>query len=836
MFTSRKQVIILILAGLLSVSTAFAAPLNDTIETTDVVVTQSGYYNTSPTLGADEYGETVVYTSYEELPGGDYGPGEIRAQRLNDDGTADGPVIQVSNGSTDDRYSDISGSFIVYTAYELELSQAGKIMVFDLDTRNTVEVTSQTVTLFEVHIHGSSIVWSQGTENGYVIMFYDLDWDTGNPITLSSPQLYEIRGLDIGARYVVWGQHVNGQYTGQYEIKGYDYLLGIPVSISADPDVSEEYPTTDGSTIVWQATDIYGSMTIEIADMGVVPIDRYTAVDNGSDVMNPSIHGDLVSYDGLSATGDWDIYLYRISDGASFNLTDRSGNQWLSSIYGNKVAYVNESDINRNIHVSTFSFVPTNLFPFANAGPDQTVHAGTTVDLDGSASYDPEVGSLSYVWEFAGKPTGSTIALTNADSANPSFIADQVGDYTIKLVVTDDGGLSSEDYVIVSAANVTPIADAGNDQAVYLLDTLVQLDGSQSWDEDGDEITYIWTMITPMGSIAVLSDPTLVNPTFVADIYGTYEITLMVSDPWVSSASDQVTVSLDNTAPVADAGPDQAVVMIGSTIQLDGTQSYDLGGDPIAYQWSVISIPTGSAAALSDPTSPTPSFTADLYGIYEFELQVTDPWLSSTPDTVVVSFENVMPVADAGQNQAVSVGDTVQLDGSGSMDANGDPLTYSWSFIDLPESSFSALDDPAAAQASFVADASGTYTIQLIVNDGLLDSEPSEIIIIATTTEDEIVEKLIETIVEINDLNPEVFRNENLQNTLTNKITAVLEMIEDGEIEDALNKLEHDILKKIDGCAENGEPDRNDWIQDCESQDLIYTYIMEVISLLDALQ
>ncbi|MGI9134355.1 MAG: PKD domain-containing protein, partial [Rhodoferax sp.] len=38
---------------------------------------------------------------------------------------------------------------------------------------------------------------------------------------------------------------------------------------------------------------------------------------------------------------------------------------------------------------------------------------------------------------------------------------------------------------------------------------------------------------------------------------------------------------------------------------------------------------------------------------------------------------NVAPVANAGANQTVTVGDSVQLTGSGS-DANGDTLTYSW--------------------------------------------------------------------------------------------------------------------------------------------------------------
>jgi len=918
-FTSSKQVIILLLVSLLSASTAFAAPLNDTIEITDVVVTQMDDYDTSPTLGADAYGEMVVYTSREWLQDGSIGPGEIRVQRLNNDGTTDGSVIQVSDGSTDDRHNDVSGSFIVYTAYEAMNSAAGKIMVYDLVTETTVW-TSQRATVSDAHIHGTNVVWKQGTSTGWEIMFYDLGWegDGSLPVRISAPNP-DIRGLDIGPRYVVWGQRVNGQYTGQYEIRGYDHILGTPVTISADPNVSEEYPTTDGETIVWQATDIYGSMTIEIADMSVDPIDRYTAVDNGSDVMNPSIHGDLVAYDGLSATSDWDIYLYRISDAASFMLTDRSGNQWQSNIYGNKVAYSDETDINRNIHVSTFSFVP-----IANAGPDQPVHAGTTVDLDGSASTDYEGGSLSYVWEITGKPTESTAALTDPDLVSPSFVADLVGDYTIKLVVTDEDGLSSEDSVIVSAANVAPIADAGDDQAVIQLNTQVQLDGSDSYDDDGDDIAYNWTIVTPVGSLATLSDPALVAPTFVADVYGTYEITLVVSDPWVSSTSDQVTVSFDNTAPVANAGPDQpvhagttvdldgsasydpeggslfhaweftdkpagstaaltnadsaspsfvadqvgdytiklvvtddgglssedtvivsaanitpiadagndqAVVLLNTLVQLDGSQSWDEDLDEITYSWTMAT-PVGSTASLSDPTLIYPTFVADVYGTYVITLVVSDPWVSSASDQVIVSFDNIAPVADPGQNQAASVGDLVLLDGSSSSDANNDPLTYSWGFTAKPSGSLAQILPVDSIQPSFVVDAAGTYIVSLVVNDGVLDSEASTVTITVTGVSNEVVESLTLAIDTINDLDPDVFKSRNMANALTNKLNAVLEMVDQGLYQEALTKLEHDLLPKTNGCADSGAPDNNDWIRDCAAQDQVYPIIMEAIELL----
>jgi len=289
---------------------------------------------------------------------------------------------------------------------------------------------------------------------------------------------------------------------------------------------------------------------------------------------------------------------------------------------------------------------------------------------------------------------------------------------------------------------------------------------------------------------------------------------------------------IDNIPPIADAGPDQAVIEVGWTVQLNGTQSYDNDGDSITFVWTTVSIPPGSAATLDDATSPTPSFTADVQGTYEFELVVRDSEDSSEPDYVVVSFENVMPVADAGVNQAVLVGETVAINGSESHDANLDTLTFTWTITSAPTGSLASVDNPSAAVTSFVPDFSGSYEITLVVNDGFVDSDPSIITIVATTTQDETVEELTDTIDEINLLDPDVFKNQNMQNTLTNKINAVIEMIDQGEYLEALRKLENDILKKTNGCAEEGSSDKNDWIEDCESQMQVYPDLLKVIDLL----
>jgi hypothetical protein len=78
-------------------------------------------------------------------------------------------------------------------------------------------------------------------------------------------------------------------------------------------------------------------------------------------------------------------------------------------------------------------------------------------------------------------------------------------------------------------------------------------------------------------------------------------------------------------------------------------------------------------------------------------------------------------------------------------------------------------------------------------------------------------------------LGPGSVKNNNMRNSLLNKIEAAEEMIDQGLYEDALRKLEHDILAKMDGCSETGEPDKNDWIITCEEQPVIYPLVMDII-------
>jgi RHS repeat-associated protein len=279
-------------------------------------------------------------------------------------------------------------------------------------------------------------------------------------------------------------------------------------------------------------------------------------------------------------------------------------------------------------------------------------------------------------------------------------------------------------------ANSAPTADAGTDQQARVGDR-VQLDGTSSSDPEGDTLTYSWTLHTrPAGSVASLDDSGSATPSFRIDVAGTYVVELVVDDGSLSSDPDSARVNTQNTAPNAKAGSNQTVAL-NATVQLDGAASSDIDGNSLTYSWT-LTVPAGSAATLSDPADVRPEFFVDVGGDYRVDLIVSDGTESSVADTTLVSTLNAPPEAVAGADQTVVTGGLAQLDGSGSYDADADPLSYSWSMVSRPAGSAAALSNAFVVDPSFVVDLAGDYEISLVVNDGFADSE-SDSVRISTT-------------------------------------------------------------------------------------------------------
>jgi len=211
---------------------------------------------------------------------------------------------------------------------------------------------------------------------------------------------------------------------------------------------------------------------------------------------------------------------------------------------------------------------------------------------------------------------------------------------------------------------------------------------------------------------------------------------LLISGIFVFGCKKEITDDNGTTStvlPIANAGRLQSVI-VGTSVTLDGSLSSSKASKNLTFNWAFINVPNGSAAVLNDISNSHPLFTADVEGTYKIKLVINDGYSSSLPDTVVIlsssASGNAPPVAHAGHDQTINLGVTVFLDGTASSDANGHALNYIWSIKSKPSSSASVLSSTSDANPEISPDVEGNYVIQLIVNDGVSDSQADEVVII----------------------------------------------------------------------------------------------------------
>ena len=191
-----------------------------------------------------------------------------------------------------------------------------------------------------------------------------------------------------------------------------------------------------------------------------------------------------------------------------------------------------------------------------------------------------------------------------------------------------------------------------------------------------------------------------------------------------ASMGEQIDIGADEyvgyVKPVADAGPDLHIAGLELvTLDASGSFNYDPNNELI-YEWDQ---QIGPAVELDDPESMNPSFMPEVEGEYRFELVVWDGTHLSRPDEVLILVGNNPPVADAGLDRVSPVPSQVRLNGTGSHDPDAiDELIYTWKQLEGPQI---ALQNADTARPFFDCNEQGSYTFELVVSDGFVDSGPS---------------------------------------------------------------------------------------------------------------
>jgi hypothetical protein len=374
--------------------------------------------------------------------------------------------------------------------------------------------------------------------------------------------------------------------------------------------------------------------------------------------------------------------------------------------------------------------VTENLVPIADVSlSESSGNVGIPIPLDGSRSSDPEGQALTFQWSVITQPVGSHFEIADPTDATTSWTADTPGNYRVQLVV-NDGGLDSVPVTFVTtvAENQLPVADVDGSDSVATVDFAALLDGTLSFDPEMQPLSYQWQVVQqPDGSQAMIDDPTAESTYWTADMVGSYQLQLVVNDGWQDSIATLLDVEIvANQAPTADPTLSDTDGIVALSMLLDGSLSSDPEMESLSFSWQVIDQPEGSNYQIADPSAEITSWTADTMGTYTLQLIVNDGTQESGPATFeVLVDENLAPLANVSLavNSGV-VGSPVILNGTRSSDPEGQELTYHWSIIDRPAGSSAIIDDPSSAETTWVADMAGLYRVQLIVNDGIQDSDP----------------------------------------------------------------------------------------------------------------
>ncbi len=347
------------------------------------------------------------------------------------------------------------------------------------------------------------------------------------------------------------------------------------------------------------------------------------------------------------------------------------------------------SDGTNTVDASTVVTINPDDAPSVGAGSDQTVQAGETVTLSGTAT-DDDSTRLTYAWTH---DSDLAITLSDSDTLTATFTAPAVDadtDVTFTLTVSDGTNTVDASTVVTINPDDAPSVGAGSDQTVQAGET-VTLSGTAT-DDDSTRLTYAWTHDSDLA--ITLSDSDTLTATFTApavDADTDVTFTLTVSDG-PNTVTDQIIITVNyDGPPIISAGSDQTVEE-GSLVTLSGTAT-DPEGDFMTYSWTQTSgLPpvTLSGADTLSPSFMAPATLSSLTLV--FELSVGDD-SSQVTDTVTVTIDS----ADTGANfittwQTTSTNESITVPAIGTYTIDwGDGITDK-GVVDSPTHTYAVAD------------------------------------------------------------------------------------------------------------------------------------------------
>lgn len=286
-----------------------------------------------------------------------------------------------------------------------------------------------------------------------------------------------------------------------------------------------------------------------------------------------------------------------------------------------------------------------------------------------------EASVLEYNWYRNGMQlTEASNTLSSSRTSVDDVIICYVTDFLGSFIGSDSVVIFSEIEVIENHEPTVDITDPSDGSEFSVYRTVSFLASGR--DPDRDDLTYSWNFgdgTTGTGSSATHSYNNL----------GTYTVTVRVNDGRGGTDSDSIMIRINplmsttlNQEPIAIIDVSDRTVAPEGNIVFDGSRSYDPDGNIVSYEWD-----------FDDGTSASEPVVTHRYsnsGFYVVRLTVTDNRGATSTEWALVWINsnfitsNEPPVADAGSDKVVNVGDIVEFDGSSSYDSDGNIVNYKW--------------------------------------------------------------------------------------------------------------------------------------------------------------
>ncbi len=363
--------------------------------------------------------------------------------------------------------------------------------------------------------------------------------------------------------------------------------------------------------------------------------------------------------------------------------------------------------------------------PVVDVTPDSPVTTDDLVCTITTPSTDPDAGdtvTYTYEWYKDGVLQAGLITDT-VDSTNTAK-----GEVWKCVVTPNDGtadGSTDEDQVTIGNSPPTaPVVDVTPDSAVTTDDLVCTITTPSTDPDAGDTVTYTYEWYKDgVLQAGLITDTVDSSNTAKGEVW---RCVVTPNDGTADGSTDEDQVTIGNsppTAPVVDVTPDSPVTTDDLVCTITTPSTDPDAGDTITYTYEWYKDGVIQAGLTTDTVDSSNTAKGEAWRCV---VTPNDGTADGPTDEDEVTILNSPPVANAGPDQMALIGTNVTLDGSGSSDADGDPLEYSWTQIG---GSNVTLSNPTAVNATFTPTEAGNYTFSLVVNDGI-DYSPADTTVI----------------------------------------------------------------------------------------------------------